>query len=214
MFHLWVAGTVTLVCALLSSTPLRAQITVDGSLNMRPPQTLTGPYYKIGADLGQIRGRNLFHSFGQFNIRTFLDDNRQVTETATFTGPGSITNILSRVTGGSPSWIDGKLRSEILGANFFLLNPRGVMFGSNASLDVSGSFHVSTADFIRLADGGVFNASLSNQSVLTVAEPAAFGFLNANPPPSPSRKASYKYRRDGRSRWWEETSASWAACLA
>src|SRR5712691_2479390 len=171
MSHRWVAGIVTLVWALLSSAPLHAQITLDGSLG--PRQTLTGPYFKIGADLGQIRGHNLFHSFGQFNLRT--------SESATFTGPASIGNILSRVTGGSPSSIDGLLRSAIPGANFFLLNPSGVMFGPNASLDVSGSFHVSTADFIRLADGGVFHANLGNQSVLTVAPPAAFGFLNANP---------------------------------
>ena len=167
----WFAGSVTLVCALFSSTPLRAQITIDGSLG--PRQTLTGPNFTIGADLGQIRGRNLFHSFGQFNVRT--------SESATFTGPASIGNILSRVTGGSPSSIDGLLRSAITGANFFLLNPSGVIFGPNASLDVSGSFHVSTADFIRLADGGVFHANLGNQSVLTMAEPAAFGFLTANP---------------------------------
>ena len=64
----WCAGIVTLVCALFSSTPLRAQITIDGSLG--PRQTLTGPNFTIGADLGQIRGRNLFHSFGQFNVRT------------------------------------------------------------------------------------------------------------------------------------------------
>src|SRR5712691_5277283 len=171
MSHRWVAGILTLVCALLPSAPLHAQIILDGSLGPRP--TLTGPYYKIGADLGQIRGGNLFHSFGQFNVRT--------SESATFTGPASIANILSRVTGGSPSWIDGLLRSEIPGANFFLLNPSGVIFGRNASLAVSGSFHVSTADFIRLADGGVFHASLGKPTVLTVAPPAAFGFLAANP---------------------------------
>jgi len=169
----WCAGIVTLVGALFSSTPLCAQtqITTDGSLG--PRLTLTGPNFTIGADLGQIRGRNLFHSFGQFNVGT--------SESATFTGPASIGNILSRVTGGSPSSIDGLLRSAIPGANFFLLNPRGVMFGPNASLDVSGSFHVSTADFIRLADGGVFHANLGKQSVLTVAEPAAFGFLSPTP---------------------------------
>src|SRR5437867_6668578 len=85
----WFAGIVTLVGALLSSTPLRAQITLDGSLG--PRQTLTGPNFTIGADLGQIRGHNLFHSFDKFNIRT--------SESATFTGPAYIGNILSRVTG-------------------------------------------------------------------------------------------------------------------
>jgi large exoprotein involved in heme utilization and adhesion len=62
-----------------------------------------------------------------------------------------------------------------------VLNPRGVLFGPNASLDVSGSFHVSTADYLRLADGATFHTDLSHKSVLTVAPPAAFGFLAQTP---------------------------------
>src|SRR2546425_649571 len=76
-------------------------------------------------------------------------------------------------------WFAGSV--TLVCALFSPLNPSGVILGPNASLDVSGSFHVSTADFIRLADGGVFHANLGNQSVLTMAEPAAFGFLTANP---------------------------------
>jgi filamentous hemagglutinin family protein len=148
-----------------------AQITLDGSLG--PPKTLMGPNYVIGHDLGQIRGSNLFHSFGEFNVRT--------RESATFMGPDSIANVLSRVTGPNSSSIDGLLRSTISGANLFLLNPHGVIFGPNASLDVSGSFHASTGDFIRLADGGIFYADLARPTVLTVAPPASFGFLTANP---------------------------------
>src|SRR2546426_62079 len=52
--------------------------------------------------------------------------------------------------GGNVSQIDGLLKSEIAGANLYLLNPSGVMFGPNARLDVRGSFHVSTADYLRL----------------------------------------------------------------
>jgi filamentous hemagglutinin family protein len=148
-----------------------AQITLDGSLGSRGP--LQGPNYRIGAELGQIRGSNLFHSFGEFNVPTG--------GSATFAGPHTIANIVSRVTGGQPSAIDGVLRSEIVGANFYLLNPSGVMFGPNATLDVSGSFHVSTADFLRFADGAKFFANLGQESLLTVASPAAFGFLGNNP---------------------------------
>jgi filamentous hemagglutinin family protein len=147
------------------------QITSDGSLG--PGGPLTGPHYRIGAELGQIRGGNLFHSFGAFNVPTG--------GSATFTGPNTIANILGRVTGGQPSSIDGVLRSETAGANLFLLNPSGVPFGPNARLDVRGSFHVSTADFLRFADGAKFFANLGQESVLTVAPPAAFGFLGPNP---------------------------------
>jgi len=148
-----------------------AQITLDGS--MGPGGPLTGPDYDITSNLGQIRGSNLFHSFGKFNVLTG--------ESATFSGPGSIANILSRVTGGNQSFIDGLLRSTIPGANLFLLNPAGVLFGANASLDVSGAFHVSTANYLRFNDGAMFHADLSKTSTLTVAEPAAFGFLSNNP---------------------------------
>src|SRR5574342_755935 len=126
-----------------------AQITLDGSLG--PRQALIGPNYAIDSGVGQIRGTNLFHSFGKFHVRTG--------ESATFSGPPAIQNILSRVTGGERSLIDGLLRSTISGANLYLLNPSGVVFGPNAALDVSGALHVSTADFIRLADGGVFHAN-------------------------------------------------------
>ena len=140
-------------------TVSHAQITLDGSLGPRGP--LTGPNYRIGADVGQIRGGNLFHSFGEFNVPTG--------GSATFTGPPTIANIVGRVTGGQRSFIDGLLRSEIAGADLFLLNPSGVMFGPNASLEVRGSFHVSTADLLRFTDGANFFANLGQESVLTVA---------------------------------------------
>ena len=38
-----------------------AQITLDGSLGPRGP--LPGPHSRIPAEVGQIRGPNLFHSF-------------------------------------------------------------------------------------------------------------------------------------------------------
>ncbi|MFH1699657.1 MAG: filamentous hemagglutinin N-terminal domain-containing protein [Candidatus Zixiibacteriota bacterium] len=144
-------------------------MTPDGSLGSNV--ALDQSNYTISE--GTIRGSNQFHSFGQFNL--FQG------ESATFTGPNTINNIIGRVTGGSQSFIDGLLRSEINGANLYLLNPGGVLFGPNASLDVSGSFHVSTADFLRLGDDGVFYARLSENSTLSIDPPSAFGFLGGNP---------------------------------
>src|SRR5262245_34013142 len=163
------------VLPLLSTLPTlsQAQITLDGSLGRAG--ALTGPNYSIPADVGQLRGPNLFHSFGQFNVRSG--------ESATFSGPDTVANILGRVTGGTTSTIDGLLRSQIPGASLYLINPSGVVFGPNASLDVSGSFHVSTADYLRFADGARFSARLSDTSTLTVAPPVAFGFLGSTPAP-------------------------------
>ncbi len=157
---------------ILVSTKIHAQITIDGSLSTA--QSLTGPDFAILPEYGAIVDQvNLFHSFGQFNVGN--------SETATFSGPASIQNILSRVTGGSASDIKGTIRSTIAGANFFLLNPAGVLFGANATLDVSGAFVVSTADHLALSDGGIFYADLGAASTLTAGNPASYGFLAANP---------------------------------
>ncbi len=144
-------------------------ITPDGSLGTTVSQS--GAVHTI--DGGTILGRNQFHSFDRFDVGTG--------DTARFTGPASVENILSRVMGGVASTIDGTLQSDIAGADLYLLNPSGMIFGPNARLDVTGSFHVSTADLIQLQDGGSFSARQSDQSIMTIAEPAAFGFLKENP---------------------------------
>ncbi len=89
-----------------------AQVVLDGS--MGTVKQLNGPDYDIKARYGQQKGANLFHSFQTFNINT--------AESATFSGPASVQNIISRVTGGSLSRIDGKLVSTIPGADLYLLN--------------------------------------------------------------------------------------------
>src|SRR5687768_11874824 len=122
-----------LLAALLSAGPVQAQIVTDGSVG--PKVSLQSGQIEIGADLGTRRGDNLFHSFETFGIIAG--------QTATFTGPGAIRNVISRVTGGDVSNIDGTLASRVGQANLYFLNPAGVIFGPNAKLDVPGSFHVS-----------------------------------------------------------------------
>jgi len=156
---------------LISSLGANAEVSLDGTLGSSG--ALPGPDYLIGADLGRQLGSNLFHSFKDFNL------NRS--ESATFSGPNSINNVISRVTGGNPSNIDGLIRSTIYNADMYLLNPYGIMFGENAKLDVQGSFHASTADYLRLGDGGRFDARNHRSSLLTVAPVEAFGFLTNSP---------------------------------
>src|SRR5206468_13027931 len=122
---------------------------------------------------GRQVGGNLFQSFSQFNLTS--------TQSATFLGPNSVHNILARVTDGNPSSIDGRISSDIPGANLFFMNPAGVMFGQHAQLDVSGSFAVTTANYLKLVGGGKFNANLGGSDVLTSAPVSAFGFLNTAP---------------------------------
>ena len=137
-------------------------------------QSLSGPGFNITPGNGKTIGHNLFFSFSQFDLSSG--------DTATFSGPNTIQNILSRVTGGSPSSIDGLVRSTISGANFFFINPKGIIFGPNAKIDVSGSFAASTADYLKLADGARFVAAVgADDSTLSSAPVSAFGFLGGSP---------------------------------
>ena len=128
-----------------------AQIVPDASLggerSVVTPNTVIRGLPSDRIDGGAIRGSNLFHSFQQFSI----GEGRG----AYFANPAGIENILSRVTGNNRSEILGRL--GVLGnANLFLLNPNGIVFGANASLDVAGSFTATTANAIALGDQGFF----------------------------------------------------------
>lgn len=179
------ANAILVLLWVLSSTQttVRAEVTLDGTLTDGIPRDITPVFdpdigrndFRIEQDMGRLQGTNLFHSFGRFNLSR--------TESATFRGSAAINNVISRVTGGFESSINGLVRSTIPGANVYLINPAGILFGPDATLDVKGSFHASTADYIRLQDGTRFNAAPSGADVrLTSAPPAAFGFLDPTPP--------------------------------
>ena len=124
---------------------------------------------------GAIRGANLFHSFGEFNVAPGRG--------AYFFSPNTtIQNILARVTGGNPSQILGTLGTfGNSNPNLFLINPNGIIFGSGASLDVGGSFVGTTANAVRLGETGQFSAAEPASSRLLSVQPSAF-FFNALSP--------------------------------
>ena len=119
---------------------------------------------------GTLNGTNLLHSFDQFNIETG--------QTADFQAAAHTQNIVSRVTGPNDSWIDGTVKSTTSNADLYLINPHGILMGENARLDVNGTFHASTADYVRLEDGQRIYADPNQDVTLTVAAPEAFGFLD------------------------------------
>jgi filamentous hemagglutinin family protein len=162
-----------LLAALLWPLAGSAEVATDGMLGAKV--RLTGRDVRIPARLGQIRGQNLFHSFQRFGIERG--------QKVTFTAPDRLRlkNVIGRVTGGERSTIDGTLASRVKGAELWLLNPAGILFGPHARLDVSGAFHASTADELRFEDGAVFSALDTQGSVLSVAAPEAFGFLHVKP---------------------------------
>lgn len=123
-------------------------------------------------DGGAIRGADLFHSFQEFNV----GEGRG----AYFSNPAGIENILTRVTGTNTSSIFGKL--GVLGdANLFLLNPNGIIFGPNASLDIRGSFVGTTADSLNLGDGVFSTTNPTAPPLLSVKVPLGVQFPRDQP---------------------------------
>ena len=131
---------------------VQAQITPDDSLGNESSIVIPNNINGIQSDRlegGATCGTNLFHSFQDFNV----DANKG----AYFANPADINNIFSRVTGANISQINGTL--GVLGnANLFLINPNGIIFGENASLDLRGSFFASSADSL-LFDDFAYSAS-------------------------------------------------------
>jgi filamentous hemagglutinin family protein len=142
------------LCYLMVSESGLAQITPDDTLGGE--RSRVTPNINVrGAqadriDGGATRGANLFHSFREFNV----NEGQRVY----FSNPVGIQNILSRVTGTDVSDILGTLGVDG-GANLFLLNPNGIIFGPNARLDISGSFTASTGDRFTFPDGSEFSAA-------------------------------------------------------
>jgi filamentous hemagglutinin family protein len=147
-----------------------AQITPDGTLPNNTSVTREGNTFNITG--GTQAGGNLFHSFGEFSVNTG--------GTASFNNALDIQNIISRVTGGSVSNIDGIIRT--LGtANLFLINPNGIIFGENASLNIGGSFVASTANALQFGNRGLFSATEQNiPSPLLTVNPSALLFNQIN----------------------------------
>jgi filamentous hemagglutinin family protein len=171
-WQLKLVGSVAIVGTLLTAVgeSVLAQIVPDNTLGAEGSVVTPDVINGIQGDRiygGAPRGANLFHSFQEFNV----GEGRR----AYFDNPTGIENILTRVTGGNASNILGRL--GVLGeANLFLLNPNGILFGPNASLDVQGSFLATTANAIQFDNGEVFSASTPSAAPILAINPSAFLF--------------------------------------
>ncbi len=117
-------------------------------------------------------GSNLFHSFKEFG----LSEN----QIANFLSNRAIQNIFGRITGGNPSVINGLIQLTGGNSNLFLINPSGIVFGNNASLNVPGDFTATTANGIGFGNNWL-NAFGKNDYAILTGKPNSFALTMSQP---------------------------------
>ena len=135
-------------------------------------QTPDGKTYQIEGGTLSGDGANLFHSFEELNLDRV--------EIANFLSNPEIRNILGRVIGGDASLIDGLIQVTGGNSNLYLMNPAGIVFGNNASLNVPAAFTATTSDAIGFTDGW-FNAVGENNYQILTNSPNSFAFTSSDP---------------------------------
>jgi filamentous hemagglutinin family protein len=167
----WITTAIALSPALWQSAPVTAQsIPITAATDGTGTIVLqNGQRFNITG--GTQAGANLFHSFQQFGLNQG--------QIANFLSQPNIQNILSRVVGGDPSVINGLIQLTGGNSNLYIMNPAGIIFGANASLNVPASFNATTANGIQVGNGWFgINTSASDLQNL-VGTPNAFAFTSS-----------------------------------
>ncbi|MDZ7966358.1 MAG: filamentous hemagglutinin N-terminal domain-containing protein, partial [Nostoc sp. DedSLP03] len=167
--YLFVLGVLSSIAV---SVPSKAQSILPDTDGTGTIITPNSNRLDIGGGQLSRDGANLFHSFIQLNLSQG--------EIANFLSNPQIQNILGRITGGDVSVINGLLQVSGGNSNLFLMNPVGFVFGTNASLNLPGSFTATTANSIGFGSNW-FNATGLNDYSSLVSNPGTFAFTMSQP---------------------------------
>ncbi len=171
-------GATVLTSPLMTPAQIIPASDGTGTVVMPASQTSNSPTFDIGGGSRSGDRANLFHSFEQFNLNTG--------QTVNFISTPETQNILTRVKGGNISQIDGMIRVTGSNANLFLMNPAGIIFGSNARLDLSASFFATTSTAIDMGNSingfpsSRFDTFAPNNYSELVGFPSGFVFSGAS----------------------------------
>jgi CHAT domain-containing protein len=132
-----------------------------------------GNQFNINGGSLSGNGANLFHSFEKLGLSQGQIIN--------FISNPKIQNILGRVTGGEASFVNGLIQVTGGNSNLFLINPAGIVFGENASLNIPASFTATTASSIGFGNQNWLQAIGENQWQTLVGTPRDFVFNSENP---------------------------------
>jgi filamentous hemagglutinin family protein len=166
------ALTVLNLSLAVSSNPVWAIPIVPNADGTNTEVNLSGNQFDITGGSRSKDGRNLFHSFKDFNL-----DSGQI---ANFISTPNIQNILGRINGGNASVINGLLQVSGGNSNLFLLNPSGIIFGNNATLNVPAAFTATTANGLQFGNGW-FSATGANDYEALNGAPIGFAFSGSQP---------------------------------
>jgi filamentous hemagglutinin family protein len=160
------------LAVIAQTKPVWAQSIQPTSDPTGPTVLQNGNRYDITGGVTSDGGRNLFQSFQRFGLNTG--------EIANFIADPGVRNILSRVVGGDPSIINGLIQVTGGNPNLYLVNPAGILFGPNASLNVPAAFTATTANGVGFGDQW-FNAIGDNNYEALVGDPTQFAFTMSQP---------------------------------
>ncbi|MEL0601315.1 MAG: CHAT domain-containing protein [Planktothrix rubescens PR222] len=166
-----VLPSVLLVC--LFPTSIVAQTIIPAQDGTGTQVIHQGNQFNINGGSLSGNGANLFHSFEKLGLSQGQIIN--------FISNPKIQNILGRVTGGEASFVNGLIQVTGGNSNLFLINPAGIVFGENASLNIPASFTATTASSIGFGNQNWLQAIGENQWQTLVGTPRDFVFNSENP---------------------------------